>query len=501
MSLFELELACGERLDIHRFSIRESISSPFTVEVLARSPDPDLDLDAIADHPAVVRIGHAGRLWSGLCSRACLAQGVELHAGEAALSTYELTIVPWLWLLTQRIDQRIFQHRSIPEIARAVLDPWGIEPELHLDAASHPRLPYRVQHNESDLDFLVRLLEEAGIAATFSDDDGERSRLVLSDALHRSAPRRPAPLIYVDSPNERTSHAHATRLFIANKVRPKAVTLRDHDFRRPAYPLTAQARSPEAEASTRREHYRYQPGAFLVSDAGRASGAAAPADRHDDRHGAALATRALGRARSGRHLIRFETNAADLRPGTIVTIEGHSGRKLDPRVGLLVTSIALDGTPHGAWTIRVEAVPADEPYYPPQQTTKPVAYGPERATVISPPGQEIHTDEHGRVQVQFHWDREGQTSCWLHVAQGWAGPGMGLFTVPRVGQEVLVSFERGDPDKPIVTARVSNARNPPPLKLPDDRTQSVWRSATSPGGEGFSEIRFEDRRGAELLAL
>ncbi len=492
MSLLDLVLACGERLAVHRFSIREAISSPFAIQVVARSPDPGVDLDAIVGAPAALRIPHADRLWSGLCSHARALHALDLREGEAGLSSYEITLAPSRWLLSQRTGYRIFQHLSVTEIAGALLGASGIEPVFRVSAAEHPRSPYRVQYGESDLDFLDRLLEEAGIAAT-DEDDGERSRLVLSDALHRSAPRRAAPLTHADNPDDRTPRDFATRVSVATEARPDAVTIRDHDFRRPAFPLVGEARLRTGASAL--ERYLYRPGAFLVS------GDAAAAGHHDDRHGARLAARALERERSGRCLISFETSAADLRPGTIIVIEGHPRPELDPRVGLLVTSIAIDGSPHGAWTIRAEAVPANEPYRPPLRTPKPVAHGAQIATVVGPPGQEVFTDEHGRVRVQFPWDREGQGSCWLRVVQGWAGPGMGLFTVPRVGQEVLVEFLAGDPDQPVVVGRLPNALNPPPLRLPDEQTQSVWRSATSPGGEGWSEIRLEDRKGAELLSL
>jgi len=199
----------------------------------------------------------------------------------------------------------------------------------------------------------------------------------------------------------------------------------------------------------------------------------------------------------------LETNIADLRPGTIITIEGPPHPALDPRLGgWLVTSLSIDGSAQGEWTVRATAVPAREPYRPARRTPKPRAEGVQSAVVVGPAGEEIHTDEHGRVRVQFPWDREGtldeHSSCWLRVAQGWAGAGFGLFALPRVGQEVLVAFMAGDPDPPVVVGRVSNALNPPPLKLPDERTQSVWRSASSPGGGGFNEIRLEDRRGSEL---
>ena len=505
----ELSLACGEPLRVHRFSVREALSSLFTVHVLARSPDPCIDLKAIVGQLAALRVAsgyrfayRGERLWSGLCHHARLVQALDLGPGEVGLSTYEIVIVPSLWLLTQRSDHRVFQHLSLPDIVRTMLEGWGIPATWHLDAGDHPRLAYKVQYGETDFDFMSRLLEEAGIAYAFADDDGERSQLVLSDALHRTAPRREAPLEHVQSPSEAAEREFVTRVSIDEHMRPGAVVVRDHDFQRPAFTLLGEARRATAPADARLERYRYEPGAFVIE---RDAGSATPATIHDARRGALLAARALEAERTCACLISVETNAIDLRPGIVFSVEGHPRSELDPRAGLLVTSLSIEGSPDGEWTTRVEAVPVTEPYRPARRTPKPKVHGVQSGVVVGPSGQEIHTDEHGRVRVQLPWDREGQlddrSSCWLRVSQGWAGAGFGMFALPRVGQEVLVAFLDGDPDQPIVVGRVPNVLNPLPLKLPDEKTQSAWRSASSPGGDGFNEIRFEDARGGELVSM
>ena len=510
MSLLDLSLACGERLRVHRFSVREEVSALFTVKVLARSPDPCIDLKAIVGQAAALRIAsgyrfasRGERLWSGLCHHARLVQAVELGPAEVGLSTYEIEIAPQLWLLTQRSDYRVFQHLSNPDIVKALLEGWSLPATWHLHADDHPPLPYKVQYGETDFDFMSRLLEEAGIAYAFADDGGgEASQLVLSDALHRSASRREAAIDHVQSPIEAAEREFVTRVSIDEHVRAGSVVLRDYDFQRPAFALLGNARCAAPAAEGRLERYRYQPGAFVIE---RDAASAAPAASHDVRHGALLAARALEAERAAGSLVSLETNAIDLRPGTVFSIEGHPRPELDPRVGLLVTSLSIDGSPDGEWTTRVEAVPATEPYRPARRTPKPKVHGVQSAVVVGPPGQEIHTDEHGRVRVQLPWDREGQlddrSSCWLRVSQGWAGAGFGMFALPRVGQEVLVAFLDGDPDQPIVLGRVPNVLNPLPLKLPDEKTQSAWRSASSPEGGGFNEIRFEDRRGGELVSM
>ncbi|MCC6552679.1 MAG: type VI secretion system tip protein VgrG [Polyangiaceae bacterium] len=440
-SRVELSLACGEALRVHRFAVREELSALFSVQVLARSSDPMLDLGSILGGAAALRIAHAERLWSGICHRARLVQAVELGATEAGLSTYEIEIVPRLWLLGERTRYRIFQHLAIPDVVRAVLGEWGLETESRIDAAQHPRLVYKVQYGESDLAFVSRLLEEAGIAYAFTDDDGETSGLVLSDAIHRSAPRRAHALEHIESPNERTREDFATRVSIDGRVRPEAVSFRDHDFRRPAWNLLGESSRPTPERAAL-ERWLYKPGLFLV-DGG---AAAAGAGTHDDRFGAQLAARALEAERADSCVVSFEANAADLRPGTIVTIEGHPRPELDPRVGLLVTSIAIDGTPLGDWTVRVTAVPASTPWRPARRTPKPTVHGVETATVIGPAGEEIHTDEHGRVRVQMACVRRqgaqpGVAPPVRRSVTAVTGPGSStnLYAAPGVVDELILS--------------------------------------------------------------
>ncbi|WP_437899531.1 type VI secretion system tip protein TssI/VgrG [Sorangium sp. So ce124] len=498
----ELTLACGERLRVERVAIREAVSSLFAVEVEAVSPEPCVDLEGIVGQPAALRIeagegsGLSGeRIWSGVCSHVRQVHALELRGGELGVSTYALTIVPALWRMSLRSDHRIYQHQSVPEIAAEMLDAWGLDAAWRIDKDEHPRLPYKVQYGETDLDFFHRLLEEAGIAYALLDD-GERSRLVLADALRQSALRRDAPLAYIDQPLDVREHAWVTRVAVERYARADAVTLRDHDFARPTWALVGQARSAGC-TDARTERYRYQPGACAVERDGAAS--------HDDRHAARLAARALEAEHTGACSISFQSNVLDLRSGTVFAVEGHPRPELDPRVGLLVTLLSIEGSLRGGWSVSGTAVPASAPYRPARGMPKPTVHGMQSGVVVGPPGEEIHTDAHGRVRVQFPWDRIGghdeHSSCWLRVGQGWAGAGYGLFALPRVGQEVLVAFLEGDPDQPVVVGRVSNALNPVPLKLPEERTQSLWRSASSPGGGGFNELRFEDRKGAELVSL
>ncbi|WP_437693852.1 type VI secretion system Vgr family protein [Sorangium sp. So ce176] len=515
----ELSFACGEdSLSVHRFRVHEAISALFTVSVIARSESHSVDLQAIVGQPASLRaasgvrsvvsgLGGGARLWAGIVSNIEQAQGVETTGSALEVSTYHLRIVPALWLLTQRRNYRIYQHLAIPDIVDRLLAEWSIEPVWKINRGQYPKLEYKVQYGETDNAFLCRLLEEAGIAFAFANDEAGGSALTLVDRPHAESPRAGGPLRFVDSPNQVTETEFVTRVRLAHEVRPGALALRDHDFRNPAYPLFGEApRSPEPES--RLEQYRYEPGAFLV-ETGKGGGTPVADDRgvarYDQAFGKARAERLLLGARAGKRLVSFETNAIDLLPGSICSFENHPHAELNEAATLLVSECAVEGDPTLEWRMSAQAVFTDVPYLPPQRTPKPRVEGVQSATVVGPAGQEIHVDELGRVRVQFPWDREGRlddgSSSWIRASQGWAGTGYGMIVIPRVGQEVLVGFLDGDPDQPVIVGCVFNATQKVPYKLPDHRTRSTWKSDSSPGSNGFNEIMFEDLKGRELVYL
>lgn len=508
MATIELSIALQDpSISVRHFSVHEAISELFAVSVLFRSRLPDIDLESVAGMDAALRIvagtAHVqdlgARSWQGIC---CSVEQVQ--AEPTGLSTYHLTIVPRLWLLTQRTGHRIYQHLSIPDIVDGLLGEWKIVPTWAIQRALYPKLEYRVQYGETDYVFLCRLLEEAGIAFTFPDEGGTGMVLSLSDNLQASTARRPIP--FVDNPNRSAQQELVTQVRLGRDVRPGAVTIRDHNFRNPAYPLFGKAPpAPAPEAAY--EQYHYAPGAFLVESTG---GGTPFADdkgvyRHDERYGTDLSTRVLASMRADRRRLSFETSVFDLAPGKVFTIEQHPHPLLGPASRLLVSEQTIHGAHGEEWHVSANAlfVVPTEPYRPPRKTPKPRCLGAQCAVVVGPPGKEIHTDELGRVRVQFPWDREGtlddNSSCWMRVSQGWAGSGYGMFMLPRVGQEVLVAFLDGDPDQPIVAGRVFNGAQQVPYKLPDLETVSTWKSSSTPGGAGYNEIKYDDKAGMELV--
>jgi type VI secretion system secreted protein VgrG len=500
-------IASGDTLHVREFDVHERMSSLFSITLTVVSPNPDIDFEAAVGQPASFTL-HGGadanavtrpRTWSGL-----LSQLHQLAVEEAGLSTYHLELVPTMWLLTQRRNHRMFQQLSELEIAVKVLADWGIEPVKRL-TGKYKKRKYRVQYAESDYNFVSRVLEDVGIAFYF-EQDGEQTRLIFSDAPQANPLRQPK-IAFRDEPTV-ALREHVTAVRIGRKVRPGKYTLRDHDYRRPPeYKLLATA-AKGGGLEDKLERFHYTPGAFLfehergdptpnADDKGRF--------RTDEGEAATMAQKRLAQKRGDALVCTFETNAIDLAPGVVMSILDHPRADLAPEKRLLVIESTHTGTYEGEWVHRCEVRSAELPYHPPMKTPRPKVIGCESATVVGPAGEEIHTDEFGRVRVHFHWDRESNmddsSSCWIHVSQPWGGAGYGGVNLPRIGQEVLVEFLGGDPDRPVIIGRVYTNLQKLPYGLPANKTQSGLKSNSTNRTGGYNELMFEDAAGRELVRI
>ncbi|NUP05732.1 MAG: type VI secretion system tip protein VgrG [Polyangiaceae bacterium] len=487
LSTLTLEVASKDSLDVREFSVREGMNMLFGVELTAVSPSADVDFSKILGQRATFQIqrAHAAgalaqRSWTGVCSHI-----EQLRVEEDGLSTYALTIVPDLWLLTQRRNYRIFQQVSEPRIVLELLAEWSIEADVRLRLEDYKERKYRVQYAESDYAFLCRVLEDAGISFYF--DDGQESKLVLTDAPEKDEARVPQ-IPFVATPNERVAHEFVTGLRVMQQVRPGKYTVRDHDYRRaPDFPLVATAKGGDG-VEERLERFHYVPGSFLFRTE---QGTDTPvADdrgktRADLEEGRKIAENRLAAKRGNARTVVFHTSATDLRPGMVVSITHHPRQELAPDKTLLLVSTTLAGTATGTWSHLCESRFTDAPFKPALSTPKPKTQGIESATIVGPDGEEIHTDEFGRVRVHFHWDRESErnerSSCWIHVSQPWGGGGFGAINLPRIGQEVLVDFLGGDPDRPVIVGRVFTNLQKTPYDLPRFKMVSGIRSESTQG--------------------
>lgn len=499
---FTVSVASGDALDVRDFAVHERISALFSISVTVVARDADLDFEAIIGQPATFEVDAGSerrRRWTGICKEL-----LQVAAEESGLSTYRLEIVPALWLATQRRNHRIFQGVSDIDIAVALMAEWGVNPVQKLSGTYRKR-KYRVQYGEPDFAFICRLLEDAGVSFYFAEADGETA-LVLSDAPHANEARE-SLIPFRDQPSD-ADREHVTAVRIGRSLRPGRYVMRDHDYRRPpSFRLMGTAALGQGVEELL-EEFHYAPGAFLFESA---NGDPTPhADdrgryRADPAEGEAMARRRLEAKRSEALTCAFETNVMDLAPGIVFGMRWHPQRELREDRRLLVVAATMSGTTGARWKQACEARSAAVPFRPALATPKPEVHGIESATVVGPPGEEIHTDEFGRVRVQFHWDREGRmddtSSCWIHVSQPWGGTTYGGINLPRVGQEVLIDFLGGDPDRPVVVGRVYTNLQRVPYKLPENKTQSGWKSNSTNNTGGFNEIMFEDAAGKELVRV
>lgn len=504
--------------EVRSFRVSEGISQLFEVEIEAVSQRADIDLEDIVGFGAALRLAVAEetrdasgcdcadgyRVWGGICSEA-----EHVSTADNGLSIYRLRIEPMLWRTTQRHSRRIFQNATESEIVSLLLREWELEPRVDLRDVPAAPAEYRVQLDESDYSFICRQLEACGISFLLNyktrkkedtvaaeDIHIARMELLLSDTPETSR-RRETALHYVGNSTDQTNQkAWVTQLRLGRQARPGHVSLRGYDYRAGrALKLSVQARTGNS-AEQRHESYRYDPNAFF-----RARGS-------DDKHGQRMAQVQLEAQRSAARRVRMRSNVIDLPPGTVFSVHGHPRSELATEGGLLLVAACIRGELNKDWEIELEAVPLtakQRAYCPPLGTPKPRVMGVQSAVVVGPRGQEIHTDEHGRIKVQFHWDRLGagddKSSCWIRVSQAWAGNGYGMMQLPRVGEEVVVGFYDGDPDRPVVVGRVHNREQAFPTALPRGKTKTVWRSRSTPDGEGYNELSFEDAIGAEVVHL
>lgn len=502
---FEVTVGSGDKLEVRHFNVHERLSTLFQVHLVAVSDNPSISFDDVVGQSAKFEMsaGQHDKCWTGICNHF-----EQVRVETTGVSTYQLTIVPTFWLLTQRKNHRMFQQISEPDIVVKILQEWGIEPKLCIDKGAYKKRKYRVQYAESDFAFINRVLEDAGITYYF-EQDGDETKLVLSDAPQANA-KRGESLQFMDGTSTKNDiHSEfVTAVRLGQQVRPGKYTMRDHDYRKPPAVKLLSTASNGLAVEEKLERFQYVPGAFLFgADAGEATPSADDKGktRTDEKEGAVLAQKRLEAKRGAARTATFDTNAHDLAPGVVMSIHGHPNAALGDGKALLVVESSLNGTKDGEWSHHCQVRGTDVPFRPELATPRPKTQGIESATVVGPAGEEIHCDEFGRVRVHFHWDRESKmddnSSCWIHVSQPWAGAGYGGTNLPRIGQEVLVDFLGGDPDRPVIVGRVYTNLQKTPYKLPDNKTQSGWKSNSTGGTGGYNEIMFEDAKGKELVNM
>lgn len=431
--------------------------------------------------------GGGRRSWSGVIGM--VEAGPSLGEG---MRSYVLTAHPWLWLFGHTADCRIFQNRTTPQILEEIFGEAGIK-DFDFGPVSGPKevRDYCVQYNETDLAFIRRLLEEEGWAWWFRHEPGPEGRhvLVVSDGAHGWGGGDEPSLRFTTTNVDLNDVTGWARRFAFT---PGRVAESDWNFETPRTDLTTQLPSlAPVEANKPYEIYRWA-GRFVKKP-----------------RGETVVKRRMEAFETGFETIVAESGNRRVCPGQKFTLHGHPIAAENASHAVISVRHAAEDTTYvtrgdagpPGYANSFTAIPSDKPYVPRRETPQPRIDGVQTATVVGPPGEEIHTDSYGRVKVRFPWDRRAKgddtSSCWLRVSQPWAGRSWGAQTIPRIGMEVLVAYVEGDPDKPTVVGVVPNADRMPPLDLPANKTRTSFRSSSSPGGAGANELSFEDKAGAE----
>ena len=474
------------------FQAREAISQCYRIQLELVSDRSDHDLEALLQHTAWLDLGNGNGL-HGLIHHAAIGESGK------RMTRYRLELVPHLHYLGLRHNQRIFQHLTVPQIIARVLEDHGIHSDAFLFqlGSDYPERDYCTQYDEPDLHFIQRLCEEEGIHYHFRhSEDGHL--LVFGD--DQTCFPRLAPTGFDQGNGLVADEPVVKRFGVRLETRTSRVTRRDYNHEKARLQLEGEARSEQLPDL---EDYDY-PGQF--------------SDRTRGKH---LARRTLERHRSDYQLASAQSDQPSLRSGHFLELQGHSrddwndlwlitelhheGKQPQVLEESITSDVNADDGFTQGYRNHFTATPWDVHYRPALNHPKPNVLGSQTAVVTGPESEEIHCDEQGRIKVQFHWDREGQadahTSCWLRVASGWAGNHWGSVTIPRIGMEVLVSFLEGDPDQPLVSGCLYNSAHPVPYELPAHKTRTVFKSMSSPGGNGFNELRIEDRAGEEQIFL
>jgi type VI secretion system secreted protein VgrG len=481
-----------DKLLLVRFTCREAVSRLYEIDAEVTSEDFKVDFDKILGTATTIKVMRgdgAFRYFSGVVSRFIQTTGPGDHAH------YEMRIVPWFWLLTRTADCRIFQNKSIPDIVKAIFDLYPFaDVKFNLTGEYKPK-EYQVQYRETDFNFVSRLLEQEGISYFFEHDEKGKHTLHVVDA----------PTSFLQYKGYEKIDWAATRGAALDKqvihewtyeksVQPAKYATIDYNFETPSTPLLAPAQIPVGHVQKD----------FEVFDA--------PGEYLKKAEGDEIAKIRLQELQSSQEIATGSGNTRGICAGYSFQF-GQLPRDDWKDKKWLVTeavhrAVSDPFIAHGSrgedeYSCRFSVVNAETLWRPSRLTPKPSIPGPQTAMVCGPKGNDIHTDQYGRVKVKFHWDRESKgdenSSCWIRVAQHWAGKQFGTMMIPRTGHEVIVEFLEGDPDRPIITGRVYNAETMPPYKLPDMATVSTWKSLSSPDGGGFNEIRFEDKKGKEML--
>jgi type VI secretion system secreted protein VgrG len=487
---FRMNTVLGaDELMLASFQGVETVSRPFHFDVKMVSLKPDIEPEDLLgtkatlsfhDHESGDELRHIHGMF-----------GSFTQVGRIGdLTSYEGQLVPWLYKLNLSRDCRIFQNKSVIDFVQQVFEEEKFSVSQHFvfrTRGNYKPIEFVVQYRETNLQFISRWLEREGLYYYF-EHESDKHLMVITDKSS-AAPACPPPDVAFMRARVAYGQEAVTSVSWQKSVHSGKVTLKDYDYLQPSLSLEV-----ELGDDGKGEIYEY-PGGFNTPEDG-------------ERYAVLM----LEAEEAQRHVINGEGSVRTMVAGHTFELKDHTRAEANDRYMLLeVKHEGANGDYHSAsdseftYKNNFLAIPQKVPYRPRQLTRKPTVRGMQTAVVVGPAGEEIYTDKHSRIKIQFHWDRQGKrdekSSCWVRVASPWGGKGWGSVTIPRIGNEVLVDFLEGDPDRPIVVGSVYNAEQVPPFELPGKGIQMGLKSRSSKGGGGYNEISVNDTKGKELITI
>ncbi len=505
-------------LYLFRLTAREELGRLGEFELELLSKDEKIKLEDVLGKPFTIALetpGDQPRYLNGLCTR--FSQSGRI----GRWTQYQATLRPWLWLLTRTADCRIFpdpkeaESKTVPDMIKDVFRKNNLSDfKLRLNGSYKPR-EYCVQYRESDFNFVSRLMEEEGIYYYVQHEDGKHHMVLSDSATSHDAIKGLEHVAYMAAATDSAAPVdHISDWQVAQELHTGMVALTDYDFEIPRADMTVKSSVSRGYAFAKFEAFDY-PGFYVGAFSARGSGTNGDGDAMD--RGQAFARHRIEEQQADHEQIVGGGNVRGLAVGGTFKLTGFHRDDQNNKDHLVVSTVlqaqiggyeGIDGASNQTlYHCQFTAIPAKTPFRPRRLTPRPNISGPQTATVVGKSGEEIWTDVHGRVKVQFHWDRKGghdeSSSCWVRVSSPWSGKNWGAVHIPRIGHEVVVEFLEGNPDRPIITGSVYNGQNPVPYKLPDNQTQSGIKSRSTKEGspDNYNEIRFEDKKGEEQVLI
>ncbi len=488
----------ADELLLHGFNGQEGVSQLFHFDVRMMSENRSVKLEDLVGKKATLKMflpDGSERFINGIVSSFAQGGSSMLEEGDkpTVFAHYNATLVPWLWMLTRTSDCRIFQEMTVPDILEKIFKDQGFSDYKIKLQGSFAKREYCVQYRETDFNFVSRLMEEEGIYYFF-EHEKEKHTLMLVNSPNEF---KPCPLqdmvSYKTVIGQERDEDVVTDFTMSREVRPGQYTIRDFNFEKPSLDLTANL---SGKGDQKFEIYDY-PGEYKTKD-----------------EGERLVGIRMQEEDAPQVIIMGASTCRGFVAGYRFDLRDHFRRDFNKTY--VLTSVRHTADLGESWRSSeggggsftyynsFQCVIHQAPFRPQRKTSVPFVRGTQTAIVVGPAGEEIYTDKYGRVKVQFHWDREGKndenSSCWIRVSHPWAGAGWGAISIPRIGQEVIIDFLEGDPDRPIIVGRVYNAESMPPYELPGQMVQSGIKSQTHKGS-GYNEIAMDDTVGKEEFRL